>query len=284
MSELTAQAQSYTPDQVSEIGRSVAERRRRKDRRRRLTRVSIRVASLALVAIAWQVYGSHSLAVTFSPLTKVLHDLVDMFAHDDLLSALWVSVQTFIIGLAVGTTVGIVLGMLMGVFGAFDAAVGIYVFALYATPMVTIVPLLTLWLGFGTSAQLLITILFVVFPVSINVFNGVRHVDKGLLEVGESFCASRPQVWRHIVLPSAVPFIITGVSQGVAMGLVGMFIAEISTALSGLGAVLTAQANAYHTSKVLAVILIIMALGVSFRTLVGLAQRKLTPWFAQSDS
>ena len=244
----------------------------------------IRVVSLVVVAAAWQTYGSHSLAITFSPLTKVLHDMADMFAHDDLGAALWVSVQTFLVGLVVGSLVGIVLGMLMGIFGAFDAAVGIYVFALYATPMVTIVPLLTLWLGFGTSAQLLITILFVVFPVSITVFNGVRHVDRGLLEVGESFCASRVQVWRHIVLPSAVPFIVTGISQGVAMGLVGMFIAEISTALSGLGAVLTAEANAYHTSKVLAIILIIMVLGTTFRTLVSIAQRKLTPWFAQSST
>ena len=284
MPDAALQEEAYTAEQMQSIGATVAESRRRRQRRTRTTRVVIRVASLVLVAVAWQVYGSHSLAITFSPLTKVIHDMVDMFAHEDLASALWISVQTFLVGLIVGSLVGIVLGMLMGIFGAFDAAVGAYVFALYATTMVTIVPLLTLWLGFGTSAQLLITILFVVFPVSITVFNGVRHVDKGLLEVGESFCASRVQVWRHIVLPSAVPFIVTGVSQGVAMGLVGMFIAEISTALSGLGAVLTAEANAYHTSKVLAIILIIMVLGTTFRTLVGIAQRKLAPWFAQTNT
>ncbi len=284
MSEVTMEQETYTPEQMTSIGARVAEARLARQRRQRRSRMAIRLTSLVVIAVAWQIYGSHALVITFSPLTKVFHDMYTMFAEDDLASALWISVQTFLIGLTVGTIVGIVLGMLMGVFKAFDAAVGIYVFALYATPMVTIVPLLTLWLGFGTSAQLLITILFVTFPVSITVFNGVRHVDTGLLEVGQAFCASRLQVWEHIVLPSAVPFIITGVSQGVAMGLVGMFIAEISTALSGLGAVLTAQANAYHTSKVLAVILIIMALGITFRTLVGVAERKLTPWFAQSNS
>lgn len=275
---------TLTMEQIDEIGAKVAALRRRERRRARLSRLAIRFVSLIVICVAWQIYGSHSLSVIFAPLTTVLGDMVSMFRHDDLLSPLWISVKTFVIGLTFGTLIGIVLGMLMGVFRAFDAAVGVYVFALYATPMVTVVPLLTLWLGFGTSAQLLITILFVVFPVSITVYNGVRHVDKGLLEVGESFCASRTQVWRHIVLPSAVPFIVTGVSQGVAMGLVGMFIAEISTALSGLGAVLTAQANAYHTSKVLAIILVIMALGVFFRSLVGILQRKLTPWFSQSNS
>ena len=275
---------ALSSEQMERIALEVTEARRRRERRGKMQRNGIRLASLVAITSAWQIYGSHALAITFSPLTKVFHDMYTMFAHDNLAAALWVSVQTFMIGLVVGTIIGITLGMLMGVFRSVDAAVGIYVYALYATPMVTLVPLLTLWLGFGSPAQLVITTLFVVFPVSITVYNGVRHVDKGLLEVGKSFCATRPQVWRHIVLPSAVPFILTGVSQGVAMGLVGMFIAEISTALSGLGAALTAQANAYHTSKVLAIILIIMALGVTFRTLMGILQKKLMPWFAQANN
>jgi ABC-type nitrate/sulfonate/bicarbonate transport system permease component len=280
----TAVRVTLTAEQVEAFGAQASSRRERQLRRTKMTRTAIRLASLVTICGAWQIYGSHSLAVIFAPLTKVLTDLVTMFQQEDLASALWISTETFAIGLTVGTLVGIALGMLMGVFRSFDAAVGVYVFALYATPMVTIVPLLTLWLGFGTSAQLLITILFVVFPVTITVHNGVRNVDKGLLEVGRSFCATRPQVWRHIVLPSAVPFIVTGISQGVAMGLVGMFIAEISTALSGLGAVLTAEANAYHTSKVLAIILVIMAGGVFFRSVVEILQRKLAPWFSQSSS
>jgi ABC-type nitrate/sulfonate/bicarbonate transport system permease component len=275
---------AFTSQEIEAIALQVAAERKRKVLRGKWKRNGIRLTSLVVIATAWQIYGSHALAITFSPLTKVIRDLYSMFAHDNLGAALWISVQTFGIGLILGTLIGITLGMMMGVFRGFDAAVGIYVYALYATPMVTIVPLLTLWLGFGTPAQLVITTLFVIFPVSITVYNGVRHVDKGLLEVGQSFCATRPQVWRHIVLPSAVPFIITGVSQGVAMGLVGMFIAEISTALSGLGAALTTQANAYHMSKALGIILVIMALGVTFRTLMGILQRKLTPWFAQSNN
>ena len=275
---------AFTAQEIEGIALQVAADRKRKAVRGKWKRNGIRLTSVVVIATAWQIYGSHALQITFSPLSKVIRDLYSMFAHDNLGAALWISVQTFMIGLVLGTLIGITLGMLMGVFRGFDAAVGIYVYALYATPMVTIVPLLTLWLGFGTPAQLVITTLFVIFPVSITVYNGVRHVDKGLLEVGQSFCATRPQVWRHIVLPSAVPFIITGVSQGVAMGLVGMFIAEISTALSGLGAALTTQANAYHMSKALGIILVIMALGVTFRTLMGILQRKLTPWFAQSNN
>ncbi|HUW78410.1 MAG TPA: ABC transporter permease [Candidatus Nanopelagicaceae bacterium] len=267
--------------EIEEIGRIVIEKRTALLKKEKMTRIGYRLLSFVIIAAAWQYYGSRTMEILFSPLTKVFKDMFSMFAHDQLASALMVSVETFLIGLSVGTAIGITLGMLMGVFRNFDALVGIYIFALYATPMVTLVPLLTIWFGFGKMAQSLITILFVIFPVSINVYNGVRNVDKSLLEVGQSFCANRRQIWGHIVLPGSVPFIVTGVSQGVAMGLVGMFIAEISTALSGLGAVLTAQSNAYHTSKVLGIILIIMVLGVVFRTLMRLVERKVAPWFGQ---
>ena len=266
---------------IEVIGEAVKEARRLAVRKYKRTRIMLRVTSLVVIALAWQIYGSHSMAILFSPLTKVFHDTYGLFQTDQLGRALWFSLQTFAFGLVVGSSIGILLGMFLGLFRNFDALVGIYVFALYSTPMVALVPLLTIWVGFGTPAQFLITTLFVVFPVTISVYNGVRHVDKGLMEVGQSFCATRTQVWRHIVLPSAVPFIVTGVSQGVAMGMVGMFIAEISTQLSGLGSKLTAQANAYHTSRVLGIILIIMTLGVTFRTIMRLVERKVAPWFAQ---
>jgi NitT/TauT family transport system permease protein len=74
----------------------------------------------------------------------------------------------------------------------------------------------------------------------------------------------------------------TGMTQAVAMGLVGMFIAEIFTALSGIGAVLETEANAYHTAPTLATILVIMVLGVVFRYLVSILQKRLAPWFSEA--
>jgi NitT/TauT family transport system permease protein len=148
--------------------------------------------------------------------------------------------------------------------------------------MVALVPLITLWFGFELAAQLIIIVLFVFFPVVVTVYNGVTHVDRSLLDVGRVFGASPLQMWRHIVLPAVVPFIMTGLTQAVAMGLVGMFISEIFTALSGIGAVLETQANAYHTASALATILVIMMLGVTFRFLVSLLQRRLAPWFSEA--
>ena len=81
-----------------------------------------------------------------------------------------------------------------------------------------------------------------------------------------------------MLLPGTVPYIAAGAAQGVAMGLVGMFIAEIFTQLSGLGNLLESAAQTYHTDGALAVLLVIMALGVVLRGLITLVQRRVAPW------
>jgi NitT/TauT family transport system permease protein len=144
--------------------------------------------------------------------------------------------------------------------------------------MVAIVPLLSIWLGFGVLTQELIIALFVLFPSVITVSVGVRNLDSDLLEVARSLRMGRASLWRHVLLPGTVPYIAAGAAQGVAMGLVGMFIAEIFTQLSGLGNLLESAAQTYHTDQALAIVLVIMTLGVALRSLIAFIQRKVAPW------
>lgn len=264
---------------TKEIERSVIAKREKRMRRRRRTSWTARIISLLVVIVAWQIYGHHTLEIVFVPFTTVVADGFNLFTQGGLAGAVLYSVVTFVVGLILGSVLGIAVGLAMGWFETLEASIGHYIYALYATPMVAIVPLITLWFGFGVGAQLLIIVLFVFFPIVVTVYNGVKQVESSLLEVGRSFGANQRQMWLHIVLPGSVPFIMTGLTQGVAMGLVGMFIAEIFTALSGVGKILETQANAYHTGPTLATVLVIMILGVFFRWLVAMLQRKLSPWF-----
>ena len=261
-----------------EIERAIAERRRRRNRRDRRVYLGIRIASLAVVLAAWQYYGLHSIAVIFVPITRVLGALVDLVRTGGLLSALWYSLWTFALGYLTGLAAGVVIGMCIGVYRKAEAATGLYLYALYATPMVAIVPLLSIWLGFGVLTQELIIALFVLFPSVVTVSVGVRNIDSDLLEVARSLRMGRASLWRHVLLPGTVPYIAAGAAQGVAMGLVGMFIAEIFTQLSGLGNLLETAAQTYHTDNALAVVLVIMTLGVTLRGLITLIQRKVAPW------
>lgn len=270
--------QADPPATRQEIEAAIAARRRRRVSRDRRTFLAIRLASLAVIVAAWQYYGMHTVGVIFEPLTKVIGALGTEFTSHGLASAIWYSLWTFAIGYVAGVLIGVIIGMCVGLYRLAEAGFGLYLQALYATPMVAIVPLLSIWMGFGVLTQEVIIGLFVVFPCVVTVSVGVRNLDTDLLEVARSLRMNRRSLWRHVLLPGTVPYIAAGAAQGVAMGLVGMFIAEIFTQLSGLGNQLESAAQTYHTDRALAVLLVIMTLGVVLRALITLVQRRFAPW------
>ncbi|NNN07566.1 MAG: ABC transporter permease subunit [Acidimicrobiaceae bacterium] len=263
---------------TEEIGRQIYHRRQRRLRRQRLVFLSIRVISLTVVFVGWQIYGSHTIAILFAPITTVIHEGYLLFAQKGLGGQLLTSVETFFWGYLLGLVIGVFLGMLTGAYRSAEAAISMYIFALYATPMVALVPIISLWVGYNSTAQVVIVTLFVVWPVTVTVFHGIREIDPELLEVSRSLRLNRRQTWLHVLLPGAVPFIITGATQGVAMGMVGVIIAEVQTQLTGIGDALQTQSSTYHTAAALAVILLIMALGLTLRLILSLIQRWVVPW------
>ncbi len=274
---LPARADAVAPTPET-LGRQVLQRRQKRLRKERWTFVGIRLLSLLVVMIGWQIYGSHTIAILFAPLTTVIHQGYILFAHYQLGSELLYSIETFAYGYVFGLLIGIFIGMLTGAYRAAEAAISMYIFALYATPMVAIVPIISLWVGYSFTAQVVIVTLFVVWPVTVTVFHGIQEIDSDLMEVSRSLRLNRRQTWLHVLLPGAVPFIITGATQGVAMGMVGVIIAEVQTELTGIGKALQTEASTYHTAGALAVILLIMALGLTLRALLSVVKRWVVPW------
>ena len=266
-----------TPD-AEALSQKVFRRRQQHLRRERRTFLAIRVLSLIVVFVGWQIYGSHTIAILFAPLTTVIHQGYILFARYNLGSELLYSIKTFAYGYFLGLVIGIFLGMLTGAYRAAEAAISMYIFALYATPMVALVPIISLWVGYSFTAQVVIVTLFVVWPVTVIVFHGVRQIDSDLMEVSRSLRLNRRQTWLHVLLPGAVPFIITGATQGVAMGMVGVIIAEVQTELTGIGEALQTESSTYHTAGALAVILLIMALGLTLRGILSFVQHRVVPW------
>lgn len=264
--------------ETATLGAQIYRRRQQRNRRQKMIFWGIRVASLVVVFAAWQFYGSRTIAILFAPITTVISQGYDLFAHAGLGGELLTSIETFAWGYFLGLLIGVFIGMLTGTYRAAESAISMYIFALYATPMVALVPIITLWVGYNFHAQIVIVTLFVVWPVTVTVFHGVHNIDKELLEVSRSLRLNRRQTWIHVLLPGAVPFIITGATQGVAMGMVGVIIAEEQTQLTGLGLGLQTATSTYHTASALAIILVIMILGLTLRALLAFVQRRVIPW------
>jgi ABC-type nitrate/sulfonate/bicarbonate transport system permease component len=143
------------------------------------------------------------------------------------------------------------------------------------------VPLLILWFGFGVEAKVIIIFSFALFPLLINTYQGARSVDRGLVEVAESFGCGELATWRHVILPSAVPFITAGLNLAVGRALVGMIIAEFYTSASGLGYMVISAGNTFQTAKMFVPILVVMALGVLLLGVTRTLKRKASPWSEQ---
>jgi len=146
-----------------------------------------------------------------------------------------------------------------------------------------VVPLIVLWFGFKVPAKVIIVFLFMVFPILINTYQGVKDVNRNLLEVAHSFCSTEGQLWRHLIIPSAIPFIVVGVRLAIGRGLVGMIVAEFYTSITGLGYMIVRYANAFETDKLFVPIVVVMAMGVGLMGLVKWIETRIAPWRNLSD-
>jgi ABC-type nitrate/sulfonate/bicarbonate transport system permease component len=254
---------------------------RRARRKNRIAAWSVRLASLAILLGIWEWYGSSVNPILFAPPSKIASAFVTLVRDGTLGHALAQSLTVFGIGLGAAIAVAIPLALVWARYRVVDWAIQGYVNALYATPLVALVPLLILWFGFGTKAKAIIIFLFAVFPLLINTYQGARSVERGLVEVAKSFGCGEFATWRHVVLPSAVPFVAAGLNLAVGRALVGMIIAEFYTSASGLGYMVLSASNTFQTAKMFVPILVVMALGVFLLGLTRTLKRKVSPWSEQ---
>ena len=249
--------------------------------RARLTANAVRLISLAVVLLAWEQYGKSINPVLFTYPTAILGALVELTTSGELWLYLQQSLTVLVIGLPIATVVGVALGVLMARFSLFEHATDMYVSALYATPMVALVPLLILWFGIDVKAKVIVVFLFAVFPIIINTYQGVKNVDARLLEVARSFCSKEHELWLDVVLPSSIPFIMAGLRLAVGRALIGVVVADFLTSISGLGYMIVKYQNSFQTNKLFVPVIVLMLLGVLLMELVKRLQSRLAPWTSQ---
>jgi sulfonate transport system permease protein len=275
--------------QLSDTQRDISSDQARAERvaterrhRRQLINLGIRVVSLAIALTLWEVAAWNVDPVLFTSPTKVAAAAYHMILSGELWTYLWPSLVVLAIGFALAVVFGIAIGLLLARFWVLDVALNVYITFLYSIPSVALVPLIVLWAGFETTAKVIILFLFAFFPMVINTYQGVKSVDPKLLEVGRAFRCSEGQLWAHIVLPAALPFIVTGLRLALGRALIGMVLADLYTAISGIGYLIVRTASTYQVDKMFVPIVTLGLLGVTFTGLLRLAERYVAPWTAAS--
>ena len=238
----------------------------------------IRLASIVFCIGAWEVLGRRVDPLFMSFPSAIMVAGAQLVATGELMVALTSSLRTLLLAFAISSFFGIALGLLIGRYRAVEAATDWLVNALYATPLVAIVPLVVLWFGLGDGAKLFIVTILAVFPILINTIAGVRNVPPTLIDVGAAFAAKEWQVFTKIILPSALPYMMTGLRLGIGRAIIGMVVAEFFTAITGLGALIVKYGNQYDTASMFVPIFVLMFLGVTLTMAVRHAEEWIAPW------
>jgi ABC-type nitrate/sulfonate/bicarbonate transport system permease component len=189
----------------------------------------------------------------------------------------WSSVE-FILGLALALAIGIPLGFAAGWYRRFSYAVEPFLAAFNATPQVAFLPLLILWLGTGLASRVLIIVLLAVLPIAISALGAVRTADARLVRVAKSFSAGDMLLFRSIMLPSAVPFLLAGVRLAVGRGMIGIVVGEIYGSAAGIGMMINQAGSRFETDKVFVGVLTIAVAGVALVELIRHVEHRVEVW------
>jgi len=243
----------------------------------------IRLASMAIVLVLWELVGRRINPLFMSYPSAIARAGSALWESGELAGAMASSFKTLLAGFVAAGVIGVALGLLIGRYRTVDAATDWLVNALYATPLIAVIPLVVLWLGLGDAAKLFVVTMLAVFPVLINTAAGVRNVPHALIDVGAAFAANERQIFVKIILPAVVPFIMTGLRLGIGRAIIGMVAAEFFTAISGLGGLIVKYGNQYDTASMFVPILILMSMGVVLTAIVRKLEDMFAPWRVQDE-
>lgn len=200
------------------------------------------------------------------------------------LHATEVSATEFGIGFAIALLVGLSCGLAIGWYRwlgyLFDPLINFG----YSVPRIALVPLFVAWFGIGIQSKIVIIFLSAVFPILLNTITGVHTTDSTLLRVARSFKASNVQLFRAVVLPGALPQIVTGIRLGIGLGLVGMVVGELIASTSGLGFTIETAGSNFQMATMFVAVGVVSAAGAILTSLLRALGKRLDRWRPDSHA
>ena len=184
----------------------------------------------------------------------------------------------FLLGVGAAIVSGVVLGIVIGWYRRLALVFEPFLTALYSTPRVAMIPLVLIWFGIGMWSKVFIVFINAFFPVLLNTIGGVKAADRDLLRAARAYCASDWQIFTTVIIPGAVPFILTGVRQAVALGLIGVVVGEMFGGSEGIGYMVNYGGQTFQTDTVFLGVVIIAGAGILLSWVTGRLERHFSRW------
>ena len=263
---------------------AIAARAHAAARRRRILVNAARVLSLVVVIGGWQLFTDLKIVdpFFFGQPSAIWTQLREWFQHGTAFGSIWlqiwVTIKEALLGFAYGVLGGIVFGVLLGQNRFLADVLGPYIKVLNAIPRIVLGSIFVIAFGLGTTSKVALASVLVFFVVFFNAFQGVREVDRNFVANARVLGASRLQVIRHVVLPSALTWIIASLHVAFGFAVIGAIVGEFLGAQQGLGVLITLAQGTLNADGVFAAMLIIAVVALTAEFLIGVLERRLLGW------
>jgi len=214
----------------------------------------------------------------FSGPSAIARQMAYAWTKGHLKSDLVYSGTNFILGFAAAVVAGVTLGILIGWYRKLRMLLDPTLTALYATPRVAMIPLILIWFGIGMWSKVFIVFISAFFPILVNTVGGMRAIDRDLLRAARAFCASDWQIFKTVAIPGSVPFILTGIRQGVALGLIGVVVGEMFGGSEGIGFMVAYGGQTFATDTLFVGVVIIAVAGIVLTWIAERLERRFSQW------
>lgn len=239
----------------------------------------------ALVLLVWEAaarFGFIAPQVLPAP-SKVLATAFDLARNGELFIHLGVSLLRAAAGFVIGGALGLALGILVGFSPLAQALLDRSIQMVRAIPFLAMLPLVIVWFGVGETAKIFLVALAVLFPVYINTMLGIRQIDPKLMELAKVVGLGHIAIVRRIILPGAMPSILTGVRYALAHAWLALVIAETLATTRGIGFLAMDAREFLNTNVILLTMVIYALIGVAADAFVRKLETRFLAWHANYD-
>jgi ABC-type nitrate/sulfonate/bicarbonate transport system permease component len=237
-----------------------------------------RLLTLVIFAVAWQLYAELRGGLLTPSFTGTVGAVIEQVADAEVYRAFLISNQALAIGFVIAVVLGLPIGLATARFAIVDRLADPYINLLLVTPMAALIPILFMSLGLGLASRVVLVVVFAIPMVIVNGRAGVRQVDPGLIEMARSFGAEERTIWRRILLPGALPAILTGIRLALGRAITGMVIVELLMVSVGIGSLILKFRGLFESESLYAVVILVVVEALVLVSLVRWLERRIAPW------
>jgi NitT/TauT family transport system permease protein len=231
---------------------------------------------VALWEFAWKMEWISPLF--FSGPSAIVRQFWYLLTEENLVNDIAFSGRNFVLGLSIAVVAGVVLGVIVGWYRRVRMVLDPFLNALYATPRIAMIPLIIIWFGIDMQSKVFIVFMSAFFPVLVNTVSGIRNLDPDLLRAARAFCATDWLIFKTLAVPGSVPFILTGIRQGVALGLIGVVVGEMFGGSEGVGYKVAYGGQTFQTDTVFVGVILIAVSGMVLTFVTERLERRFSRW------